>query len=215
MLKAFISLFVNFCVCTYTGLPNENSNYVILYEVENVQTISVKYEQIIDFQNQEEIKEFITEIYPYLQEEIEKNLKKKNSTFLGDYFSFLNEEINISLDDMLFFFKENYKKKEAYKSSLITYCISNINGKNTDFKVSKFIKKHKERCCRGIGKAPIKGYIGIITGEDSIENFDWDLTYIRWNNNFSGMPYDSLIKNNYFNKLDKTKCDTFGECYTL
>ena len=115
---------------------------------------------------------------------------------------------------MLIYFNENYKKREAYKSSLITYCISNINGKNTDFKVSKIIKKHKERCCRGIGKAPIKGYKGMVTGEDSIENFDWDFTYILWNNDFNGRPYESLITNNYFYKLDKIKCNTFGECYT-
>ena len=55
MLKAFIFLFTNFCTCSFTGtgMPNKNSNYVILYEVENVQSISVKYEQIIDFQNQD------------------------------------------------------------------------------------------------------------------------------------------------------------------
>lgn len=202
----------NFCSCSTPLWPDENAKYVILYEVEKVEAISVNYGQVLNFDKNEELINFL-ETYPYLVKEIESQIKENNSSIIKKFFNYSGTSKEIAFNSIINFFKNNYSDKEMYKSSLITYCVSNVNGNQTDFRVSSIFYKHKDKCCIGIYKAPEKDYYGLATGMELNEMFDWDLTYLSWNRTFNGIGYDSLISNGYFKNLETITCNSIGECF--
>jgi len=204
--------FANFCTCTHTLWPDENAKFVILYEVEKVEDISVSFGQIVNFDKNEDLINFL-ETYPYLIEDIERHINKNNSSIFKRYFNFSDTNKEITFDLIVNFFKNNYSDKEMYKSSLITYCISNVNGNQTDFKVSSILYKNKDNCCRGINKAPEVNYYGLATGMELNGVFDWDLTNLLWSRTFNGNGYDSLIYSGYFKSLKNITCNSAGECF--
>lgn len=216
MTNVLLFIFLNFCSCTRPNLPNKNAKYVVLYEVENVEATSVTFGQVIGSDKEKDVFDFLSR-YPKYFDDAQTRFEEKNATTINRFLNFLGfEDYELADESFYDFFINNYWNKEMYKTSLITYCISNVNGFEADFRVSHTLMQHGGlKCCKGISRPPKIGYYGMATGMELNELFDWDFTNLSWGRTFNGYSYDSLISNNYFKSLEKVTCDSEGECDTL
>lgn len=216
MTKALLFIFLNFCTCTFLDLPYKNAKYVVLYEVENVEVTSVTFGEVIKSDKESDIFDFFSR-YPQYYDDATTQFLEKNLTTMDRFLKLFGFEDYELVDESFYvFLKNNFLQKEMYKTSLITYCISNINGFETNFRVSHTLMQHGGlKCCKGISRPPKIGYFGMATGMELNELFDWDFTNLSWGRSFDGNIYNNLISNNYFENLEKIICDSNGQCCTL
>ena len=216
MTNILLFIFLNFCSCTRPNLPNKNAKYVVLYEVDNVEVTSVTFGQVIKSDKKSDLFNFLSR-YPQYFEDVQTQFEEKNSTTINRLLKFFFgfEDYELADESFYDFFKNNYWHKEMYKTPLITYCISNVNGLETDFRVTYTLMQHGGlKCCQGIRRPPKIGYTGMATGMELNELFDWDFTNLSWGRTFNGNSYENFISNNYFENLKKVDCDSNGHCCT-